>query len=299
MTFSQQLDVPPIRVRTGDVKLRGVFDLGEGLYHVDWQLKDHDGRICASSWELAAALSPKESQIEVALPPDAIRRPRDNVFSPDPVMSRGKDEGRAKVKILVDFEPQNPKSMVLHPLDATWLVSIVKSISRNARIGQLSLTALNIRSQTVFYRQDYSERIDFPALGSAVKAAGFGTIQRNRLSRKHGETEFLTSVIQDAASDDSHPDALIFIGPKILLESNISQHDLNAMKGIDYPVFLLNYNRAWQSAPGDSMARIVKFFSGSEYTISGARDLWNTVNEMAGRISEARQARIARVASGL
>jgi hypothetical protein len=63
------------------------------------------------------------------------------------------------------------------------------------------------------------------------------------------------------------------------------------MGEIDYPVFLLNYNRAWQAAPGDSIGRVVKFFDGREYTISSPRDLWNSVTEMTDRISQAKQAR--------
>jgi len=245
VAFAQRIDVPPIKMRYGgDVKLRGTFDLGEGTYHIDWQMQDRGGRSCSNSWDVEAALGAKERQIEVALPRDTVRYTREDPFAPEPFIRRRPDESRANVKILVNLEPQNPKATALHPLDTAWLVSIVRSIARNAHIGKLSLTAVNIRAQTVFYRQAYSDRIDFPALGRAVKTSSFGTIESNRLARRHGEAEFLTKVIRDETKDDSHPDALIFVGPKILMESNISQRDLSTMGEIDYPVFLLNYNRA-------------------------------------------------------
>ena len=121
-----------------------------------------------------------------------------------------------KVKVLVNFEPQNPSAAVLSPVEATALVSIIRSIARHAQIGRMAVTAMNIRAQTVVYRQGYSERIDFPAVGRAVRTLAFGTVEREHLARRHGEAEFLSNVIRDETKDDSHPDALIFVGPKIL-----------------------------------------------------------------------------------
>lgn len=275
------------------MKLRGTFDLGEGAYHVDWQMRDLTERVCSSSWDVEAVLASKDKQIEVALPMDTVRRTRDDPFLPEPYIRRGQKESTANVKVLVNFEPQNPSAAVLSPIDATALVSIVRSIARRAQIGRLALTAVNIRAQTVVYRQGFSGRIDFPAMGRAVKMLAFGTIEMDRLARRHGEAEFLSNLIRDETKDESHPDALIFVGPKILLQSDVSHGDLKSIGGLDYPVFFLSYVRGRQRATGDTMGRVVKFFDGREYTVTGPRDLWNSVTETVSRISQAKQARIA------
>ena len=63
MAFVQRIQVPAFQGRGGgDLKLRGTFDLGEGAYHVDWQMQDLAERTCSSSWDVEAALTSKEQQ---------------------------------------------------------------------------------------------------------------------------------------------------------------------------------------------------------------------------------------------
>ncbi len=72
------------------------------------------------------------------------------------------------VKVLVNFAPQDSLSAALQPLDTTALVSILRTISRDPRIGKFSVVAFNMQEQKVIYRQDDASRIDFPALGTAL-----------------------------------------------------------------------------------------------------------------------------------
>ena len=69
----------------------------------------------------------------------------------------------------MNFAPQNSLSPRLQPLDTTALVSILRTISRDPRIGKFSIVAFNMQEQKVIYRQDDASRIDFPALGNALK----------------------------------------------------------------------------------------------------------------------------------
>jgi len=198
------------------------------------------------------------------------------------------------VKVLVNFAPQNSLSSALQPLDTTALVSILRTISRDPRIGKFSVVAFNMQEQKVIYRQDGASRIDFPALGTALTSLNLGTVDLKRLSDKHGDTDFLTSLVRKEMMPDpqDHPDALVFAGPKILLDANPPEEALKDASDVDFPVFYMNYNLNPQAVPWkDAISHTVHFFRGSEYTISRPLDLWFAVSEMVTKIVKSRNGR--------
>ena len=99
-------------------------------------------------------------------------------------MQRAPNEPLLNVKVLVNFAPQNSLSAALQPLDTSALVSILRSIVRDPRIGKFSIVAFNMQEQRVVYRQEDVDRIDFPALGAALNSLNLGTIDLKRLERK-------------------------------------------------------------------------------------------------------------------
>ena len=292
--FSQRIRVPSIEDSAkGDAYLQGAFDVGEGKYHVDWLMRDRTERVCASSWDTDAALSAKDKKVELAISAGAIERAEGEQFKEEPPVQRAQGEAPLNVKVLVNFAPQNSLSATLQPLDTSALVSILRTLAREPRIGKFSITAFNMQEQRVLYRQESAERIDFPALGEALAKLNLGTVNFKLLGQKHADTEFLTSLIQtECGSPATRPDALIFAGPKVMLDANVSQESLNGMSDVDYPVFYMNYNLNPQAAPWkDAISHAVKHFRGYEYTISRPRDLWFAVTEMVGRIVKSRNVR--------
>jgi hypothetical protein len=200
--------------------------------------------------------------------------------------------------VLINFAPQRAHSATLQPLDTSALVSILRTISRDPRIGKFSVVAFNLSEQRVVYRQDNADRIDFPGIGQSLESLKLGTIDLKRLSQKHGETEFLADLIQRELKDENHPDALIFAGPKALLDSNVPKESLQDIGDVEYPVFYMNYNLQPQATPWrDAISHAVRFFKGYEYTISRPRDLWNAVTEMVSRIVKSKHGRLASAAS--
>ena len=153
-----------------------------------------------------------------------------------------------------------------------------------------------MQEQKVLYRQDGANRIDFPALGEALTQISLGTVDFKQLGQKHADTDFLTQLIQKecGAAPNGRPDALIFAGPKVMLDANVPQETLKGISDVDYPVFYMNYNLNPQAAPWkDSISRTVKYFKGYEYTISRPRDLWFAVSEMVSKIVKTRNGRAA------
>lgn len=300
MYFIQHFSVPPIEENaTGSTRLDGGFDLGEGTYHIDWLMRDLRGRFCSAYWDTDASLSSKDRQVTVALPPQAVRPLQGEQFQAEPPVPRTETKPLS-VKVLMNFAPQNPTSAALDPGETLALTSILRSISRNPQMGKLSVVAFNMQEQKEFYRQDYSDLVNFPALGESLKQVKLGTVDLNRLSQKHPGVEFLSSLVKNETGGEPHPDALIFVGPKALLDSNVPQDDLKQVGELDYPVFYMNYATDPQAVPWrDAIGRVVKFFKGWEYTISGPRDLWNAMTEMVGRITKSRETRINNLASHL
>jgi hypothetical protein len=165
------------------------------------------------------------------------------------------------------------------------LVSILRSITREPRIGKFSIVAFNLQEQRVVFRQKDASRIDFPALGKALDSLDLGTVDIRRLGQKHGETQFLADLVRRETSGESQPDALVFAGPKALLDQSVPAEQLKEMGPVTYPVFYMNYILNPQQVPWrDAIGNVVKFFKGTEYTITRPRDLWFAVSEMVVRM---------------
>ena len=158
-------------------------------------------------------------------------------------------------------------------------------IAREPRIGRFSIVAFNLQERRMVYRQEDVERINFPALGEALQSLNLGTVDLKRLSQKRGETEFLTSLFTEELNPRDHPDAVIFAGPKALLDNGVPQDSLKKVADVEYPLFYMNYNVDPQSVPWrDAIGNAVKYLKGVEYTISRPRDLWNAWGDIMSRI---------------
>jgi hypothetical protein len=291
--FMQKIRVPALdEDARGDAGLQGVFDVGEGKYKVEWLMRDRMERVCSGFWDIEAALGPKEKQIALAIEPGAIERSELEQFKEEPPVERIATESPLNIKVLVNFAPQNARSSTLRPSDTAALVSILRQISRDPHIGKFSLVAFNMQEQRILYRQESASRIDFPGLGEALNTIQLGTVDLKRLSQKNGETEFLTELIRTEIGGSEHPDALIFAGPKVMLDGNIPQDTLREVGEVEYPVFYMNYNLNPTAVPWrDSISRAVRFFKGTEYTISRPKDLWVAVSEMVSRIVKLKHGR--------
>ncbi len=296
--FTQRIRVPSLEPdATGDAYLHGTFDVGEGHYKVSWLMRDRSGRVCSSFWDVEARLSGRDKEIGLNIRPSEVRQTELEQFQEDPPVIRTGGESMLRVKVLVNFAPQNPHAATLQPTDTSALVAILRAISREPRIGKFSVLAFNLHEQRVIYRQDNADRIDFPALGESLDTLELGTIDLARLSDKYGETNFLTELIRHELTTES-PDALIFAGPKAMLSRQVPPEELRSLGQLPYPVYYMNYNLYPQQIPWrDTIGEAVRILGGQEFTISRPRDLWFAVNQMVSHIARKKGARQATAAS--
>jgi hypothetical protein len=293
--FVQHIHVPEIADDAkGDANLRGTVDLGEGSYHVDWLMRDRSERVCSFYWDSEAALPAKDKQVELALTPGSVERAVLEQFGEEPPVQRTVVTTPLNIKVLVNFAPQFSDASAMRASDTMALVTMLRRIAREPNFGKFTLVAFNIQEQRVVYRQSSADKIDFPALGEAVHNIKLGTVDVKRLSQKHGEIEFLTDLIKkEVAAGGDHPDAVIFAGPKIMLDDSMPEDQIRPFAtDVDFPVFYVNYNLYPLDMPWkDTVSHAVKLFRGTEYTISRPRDLWFAVSEMVSRIVKSKHGR--------
>jgi hypothetical protein len=285
--FSQHIRVPQVEDDAkGDATLSGAFDVGEGNYHVDWLMRDREERPCSAAWDTDAALSAKDRGFSLFIHPKQIAEAQFEPFRDEPLPPRSQaPDGPVNVKLLVNFAPQSKDSASLAPIDLSAMVGILKTIEHDPRVGKMSLVAFNMQEHRVLYRQDPANTINFQALGSALQTMKLGTVTVQNLGEKHGDTEFLGSLIEKEVADKGNSDAVIFAGPKAMLDADVPQDDIRRIGEIECPVFYVNYNPNPQSVPWkDSISHAVRIMKGTEFTVSRPRDLWYTTSEMLSRI---------------
>ena len=297
MYFTQKYTVPKIDADArGDAYLQGGFDLGEGEFQVDWMIRDRMERVCASNWESAAALSPKDQGMKLPITANVVEASDSEFFKQEAPVARIDSNDPLKVKILINFAPQKLAAASLQPMDTAALVSILRNISRDPRICKFSVVAFNMNEQRVVYKQDDATQIDFPELGKALSSLKPGTVDYKNLTNKHGDTEFLTHLIETEMSGNDS-DAVIFAGPKVMLDEGVSQENLKQFANAS-PVFYMNFNLFPQQVPWrDAIGNAVKHMRGLEYTITRPRDLWTSWSDIMGRIVKLKLVRASAASS--
>lgn len=285
--FLERFETPQIADdATGDALLQGGIDVGEGTYHVDWLMRDREERVCSSNWTVDASVEAKDKPMQLFIAPNQIAQSLPEPFVNDPSQpAHTTTDGNLNIKLLVNFSPQDAQSAAMQRSDTDALVSILKTIERDPHIAHISLVAFNMEQSRIVYRQDTPDQIDFPALGRALSSLKLGTVALDKLGEKHSETSFLEGLIEREISPSSHPDAVIFAGPKAMLDADVPEDDLRRIGNVEYPVFYMNYNLNPQAVPWkDSISHAIRAFKGTEYTISRPRDLWLSTTEMVSRI---------------
>jgi hypothetical protein len=294
--LSQRMSVPSIDDDSkGDAYLRGSFDVGEGKYHVDWLMRDRSERFCSSGWDIEAALPVKDKDMTLDIAANRIEPVDTEPFKEEPPVERQQNDTPLNVKVMVNFAPQNALSATLQPLDTNALVSILRNIARDPRIGRFSIVAFNMQEQRVLYRQESASHIDFPALGDALRSLNLGTVDLKKLEQKHSDTDFLANLMKgEMKTGKDQPDAVIIAGPKVMLDDSVPQETLRDIGEPKFPVFYMNYNVNPQANPWrDAIGSAVKYLKGAEYTISRPRDLFFAWSEIMGRIVKLKFGRAA------
>jgi hypothetical protein len=285
--FMQKVTVPDIADNArGEAFLPGIFDVGEGKYHVSWLMRDRSERVCASNWDVEATLPARDRGMPLSIQANAVQPVDRDAFRPEPPANR--DSRGLYVKVLVNFAPQDFAAAIMDAADTGALVSILRNVDREPRVGKVSVIAFNMQEQRIIFRQDGAGQIDFPGLGKALKSLNLGTVDMAHLIHKNSDTEFLSGLITgelgDPKGSSEMPDAVIIAGPKVNLDDGVPRETLQELD-LSFPVFYMNYALDPLASPWrDTIGNAVRTLKGAEYSVSRPRDVYFAWNEILGRI---------------
>jgi hypothetical protein len=280
--FTQKWVVPPVSSPTnGRADLHGAFALGEGKYNVEWLLRDRSERICSSRWPIVAEPRGKERQIQSMLAHSSVEPDTIDPFLDEPPVKR---DGQLKVLILLHAAPQNAGAVALRRVETLAVLSILRRVAQEPRIGSYSMIAFNLDHGTVLYAREDTAQLDFPALGESLKQLQLGTVDIRRLQEKPNPAEFLSALVTDQIAR-SRPDALIFVGPRTVDASAI-RGPLKERGEPQIPVFYLSYNSDPVMNPWrDMIGNLVRSWKGGEYSINRPPDLVAAWTDIMSRLS--------------
>ena len=300
--FWDSYSVPPIEPGTkGAASIPGRYKLGPGKYRVDWLMRDQGERVCSAHWEIETSIPSLIEQRAAARDPFTVGPNEVEMFLEEPPVRRARQPKLLHVKLLVNFTPTDPRDLRLRPYDLQNIVSILRAISREPQMGSFSLVAFNMQEERVIFEQHNAHRIDFPRLGEAVEEIEGGMVDIAQLEDEDSASRFLTELLTKQMGEQDprqgpRPDAVIILGPKLMLEKKISQQVLLENPLINSPVFYLIYNTDPYVYPWrDAISGVLKIYQGLEYTISLPKDFGRAMKDMMRRMGGKKPKAQARV----
>jgi hypothetical protein len=284
--FVQRFSIPAIPPRTkGEGMVSSSVELGYGVYHVDWMMRDAGDRVCSSHWELEVKPHHGERNSPVTLGPYLIADRYGNTGRNElPVEPAAKPR---HIKILLNLSPNKPERTALTPRSAAVLLSMLRAITLARGIGPLSLVAFNVWEQKVIERKDTAGMIDFAALARTAEAPTNAIVDYHSLEDPQSDVRFLSQLLGDELSPRSAPvDAIIIIGPKLTLPMKIRLEALKERGTASCPISYLNYNPDPVDQPWpDAIRTALKLHRGAmTYNIFVPGDLATAMKDILSRI---------------
>ena len=262
----------------GEMELSGAFALGEGRYEIAWKIEDEAGRACELSWTLEAKRSRRHRDLNLTVKPGEVTPARVHLFRPEPAAEGG--GAGLRVKLLMNLDvPSRRRARV--PL---WryapMISGLRVMSRHPALGEFEVVAFSLEEQEVLYRQEFSRRIRFPALGNAIASLTPATVELQDL-RQGSDLEFLDDLLAKELSESEHVDAIIFVGADDRFGKRVSPATLERVRAKRVPVFHFNSTLfLWRGAIGNA----VKSLGGKEYKVRQPHELARAVEQLVAEI---------------
>lgn len=242
--------VPSIEAdAVGAANLPGKFRLGPGKYKISWLMRDQTEKVCATNWEVAAQTVEEFEKLATNPNESSVMPFSDEVFADDPPVMRPRGSLR-HVKLMINFTPANAAMARLNSYDLSSVVSMVRAISREPEFGVFSVVAYQSQLEKVFYEQKRGARIDFPALGDAFGNIQGGSVDIANLQDKESSRRFIRELFEThLTKSDDEPDAIIFIGPKLVFDRSPESGVLSPQDITSAPIFYFIYNRNPRAYP--------------------------------------------------
>ncbi len=271
----------------GSVEFSGSFAMGEGRYAVSWHMRDPSGRYCDVAWEVEGKLSRADRKVDVALEPGEVAPSGIYLFRREPALERDPAGPNLRIKVLLNLDSGSRRRATLRPWQIGPMLSTLRLLARHPATFQFSVVAYSLEDQSVLYRQPLANRVNFPALGRAIKSLSPGTVEAGHLGKRK-ESDFFGSLLYDEVQDDTRLDALVFLGHDPVVGKRVAAEFVRNLNKGGYPVFYLNVSRhPWRGVVGQA----VRTLGGKSYNIRRPAELALALDKMLARILEQRTVR--------
>ncbi len=248
--FHQRFAIRHVSDQGGIATFRGRFVIGPGQYEIDWLMRNGRGRVCSAHWTAAAHMPPRTAMLAAAAPAGMIRPYREGTFADEPPVARlAAADGGLHVALLVNLAPLDRSRFKLDAHETESLVTMLRTLHREPRLGLFSLTAFHAYDRQLAYEVERQPRLDFAALGKAIEGRPAGVVGVEALADQGGDRDFLRSLLERAFDPVREPpDAIVIMGPKVDRDAAISAEmlDIAARPGT---LFQFSYNRNPRSYP--------------------------------------------------
>ena len=276
-------EIPP--KMKGAIEFSGAFAMGEGSYDVSWHLRDETGRYCDVAWEVKAKRSRRDRKVELALRPGEVAPSGIYLFRREPPSEMNPTGANLRIKVLLNLDSGSRRSVTIRPWQYGPMLSTLRLLARHPETHLFSVVAYSFEDQSVLYRQPLANRIDFPALGRAIKSLSPGTVNFSHLG-KGKETDFFGRLLHDEVTNDRTLDALVFLGHDPFTGKRVAREFVSSLDRGRYPVFYLNSSRhRWRGIIGQA----VRNLGGKSYWIRNPAELSSALERMLTGIHEWRR----------
>ena len=154
-------------------------------------------------------------------------------FKQEPPVERAQHDGPLNVKVVVNFAPQDcgfgDAAAARHERAA---FDSAQHRARSADRQVLDRRVQHAGAAGASTGRKTPSQIDFPALGKALNSLNLGTVDLKTAdaeARRHGVPgDLITKELKD---EKQQPDAVIFAGPKVILEEGLPQDTLKQLIG--------------------------------------------------------------------
>ena len=282
--FRQDWSIPTLEKHSkGSASLHGTIVTGEGAYRVDWLMRNQTGQFCSASWRFSSRRTGKNRLVSLGLVPGVVKA-APPLFAEEGPVERNPDHP-LRVTLLVHVAPQSVSSAVLPSDETQALLSILRSVAREPRIGSYTVTAFSIDQAEILYRCNPAPQIDFPTLGNAIRQLKLGTVTLQQLQQEGARAQFLSELLTEEAVK-SNSDALVFVGPD--RDGNKTMRlALKHLEAPSRPVFYLKYSANSRTESwGGAIEGLIKHWKGSQYMIETPRDLALAWSDIMSRIAK-------------
>ncbi len=269
----------------GHANLSGKYRLGPGSYKVDWLMRDRTEKVCSSNWEIVAETVEGFEKLATTPTTSLVTPFSEEVFYEEPPVMRPRGE-LGHLKLIINFTPTNLAMAGLSAYDLKSVVSMARAIAREPEFGLFSVVAYQSQRELIFFEQNRATQIDFPALGEALADVRGGTVDIETLQDKESSRRFLLELLeQNLIHGESDPDAIIFLGPKLVFDRSAKTAVISPVEITSSPIFYLIYNRnprvyPWRDAISSGLSNQVI----DEFNIAEAKDFGEALQAILARL---------------